>query len=1027
MSLNYGVCLIFTSLLCLTACGADPDDTSCTASQTCVNEIDDDDADEDGILDEADLCPNTPDGATVDLNGCTVVIEIDTDNDGVIDAQDLCPNTLENVQVNANGCAASPATDVLVQAEDYANYHDTTAGNTGGSHHSDDVDIEASQDTGGGFNVGWTAANEWLEYNVTLAAGTFEVSARVASEVSSGRYSIKLDGNQIGTNTVSSTGGWQVFQTHSVGLITVSGGNYSVRIDINGGEFNFNWIKFSPVSFTDADQDGVHDLQDLCPDTAANKEVGTTGCEVVLVLNEVARVNDFLVGGIDSSKPGFALYTFDNDEQTDGSTCDAGCATNWPPVLVTDSAASGAPRLSVITRNDGTLQAAFEGKPLYFYVADTNISDNNGHGVGGVWWLAEIDDNLGDIISLFSDTTALEPVTQFDRGDALVTRLSDRGRDRHAKEDQYQIYDHYLTFYWENRTASIEIVDYVAKGGDTITMNVTTQWKLSETEAENRWWYLGMNTIAQYYDNGTMESTDDLHYSKSRSWNPKDNRAIQVGDRMEFEMSQFLAPGLPRGRHNYYGTTFLYIVGEGIVPWLTRGDFDDKSTEREDSFKIPEAAWLAGHTTLPYMYTNEPDNHFMQMPTNLNFDNAQPFVLGRRIHHTDFVSGQHDESVENGIFPELVGKSGTHYVNSACSKCHVRNGRAAPANIGVPLDKWVFKIGDAAGEPDPDMGRVLQPKNVGINNTNDGEGTVAIESWTEENNLRSPNYSFSRATPDTFSARIAPQLVGLGLLEAIPETQILALADETDTNDDGISGKAQRVLDPVTGETRLGRFGWKAATSSVEHQVAGALNSDMGVMTSVLPSPDCGTNQSLCGNSGTELSDEHLNNLVKYISLLGVRPQRNHDDAAVQLGKTLFTTTDCTSCHTQTFQTSVYHPLAELRDQTIHPYTDMLLHDMGPGLADNLGEGLATGAEWRTTPLWGIGLSACVTGGVTNPTGHQGDEVCTPNHSYLHDGRARSIEEAILWHGGEGLTSKNKYEALPASQKQAMLRFLESL
>jgi len=270
-------------------------------------------------------------------------------------------------------------------------------------------------------------------------------------------------------------------------------------------------------------------------------------------------------------------------------------------------------------------------------------------------------------------------------------------------------------------------------------------------------------------------------------------------------------------------------------------------------------------------------------------------------------------------------------------------------------------------------------------------------------------------------------LVGLGLLEAIPETQILALADETDTNDDGISGKAQRVLDPVSGETRLGRFGWKAATSSVEHQVAGALNSDMGVMTSVLPSPDCGTNQSLCGNSGAELSDEHLNNLVKYISLLGVRPQRNHDDAAVQLGQSLFTTIDCASCHTQTFQTSVYHPFAELRDQTIHPYTDMLLHDMGPGLADNLGEGLATGAEWRTTPLWGIGLSACVTGGVTNPTGHQGDEVCTPNHSYLHDGRARSIEEAILWHGGEGLASKNKYEALPASQKQAMLRFLESL
>ena len=119
--------------------------------------------------------------------------------------------------------------------------------------------------------------------------------------------------------------------------------------------------------------------------------------------------------------------------------------------------------------------------------------------------------------------------------------------------------------------------------------------------------------------------------------------------------------------------------------------------------------------------------------------------------------------------------------------------------------------------------------------------------------------------------------------------------------------------------------------------------------------------------------------------------------------------------------------LAELRDQSIQPYTDLLLHDMGAGLADSLGEGLATGSEWRTAPLWGLGLSACVTGGVTNPTGQQGDEICTPDESYLHDGRARTIHEAILWHGGEGQTANTAYQALNGADKAALEAFLKSL
>jgi CxxC motif-containing protein (DUF1111 family) len=628
----------------------------------------------------------------------------------------------------------------------------------------------------------------------------------------------------------------------------------------------------------------------------------------------------------------------------------------------------------------------------------------------------------GPVVPLYNSSTPLEGAIQFDRGDALVTRISDRARDRHAKESQFQAYDHFLSFYWEHRTASIEIVDYVAKGGNSVRMNVRTQWRLNDTEAENRWFYVGVNTVAEFCDNGTMVVIDDFNYYKERSFNCRENRPIQLEDKLEFEVSQFLDPSVPNGRAPYYGTTYLYIVGRGLVPWEVGGTTPAGGIK--DSDEIPVHARLGGDTTLHDASSNEPHNHFMQMATNLGYDNGQPFVLGRRLHHTSFVNGVHDERPqENPIFGEMVGKAGPRYVNESCADCHVRNGRAAPAPLGQPLTKWVFRVGDAQGNPHPDLGRALQPQTVG---NAASEGTVSIASWNHANGLRSPSYHFSGVVPPRFSARIAPQLVGIGLLEAIPESAILALEDPNDATGNGISGRANRIIDPVTGETRLGRFGWKAGTTSVRHQVANALNVDMGVMTSVLPTPDCGANQTDCATGNAPLSDAHLDDLVKYIALLGVRPQRNYADTAVQNGKAIFTNIGCADCHTPSFQTSPYHPLAELRNQTIYPYTDLLLHDMGPGLADNLGEGDASGAEWRTAPLCGLGLSACVTGGVYNPGG-QGNAVCTPEHSYLHDGRARTIEEAILWHGGEGQASNNNFQALSGADKQDLLRFLESL
>jgi CxxC motif-containing protein (DUF1111 family) len=647
----------------------------------------------------------------------------------------------------------------------------------------------------------------------------------------------------------------------------------------------------------------------------------------------------------------------------------------------------------------------------------------------------------GDLVPLFGDGTMLEHETHYEDGDAIVTRWADRGRDRHGREDNFQSYDHWLPHYWENRTARYMLRDHVAKGGTTIDVSWVTEWKLDKLP-EFRAWYSGRGSVAQYYGNyaprfktegpGTYDIDhnrigDGVQYKYTYTIETNidldgKEHPLAVGQFMEIEASQFLDTP-PTGRDNYYGTVFLYEVGKGgMVPWYTVGTWEDQASERENSHKLDEKGWLGGRTTLPYQYSDEPENHFLEMATNLSDGNGQNFVLGRRVHHTDMIDGHHDESAENEPFTELKGLVGPNYVNSSCDNCHHRNGRAPVADVGVPLDKWVFKIAGADGKQDPLLGSVLQPQGA---NGSAGEGKVSIAQWVEKDGLRSPQYAFAGTKPALFSARIAPQLVGLGLLEAIDEQTILAWEDVNDSNADGISGKAQISADPVTGKKRLGRFGWKAGQSSLTHQIAGALNTDMGVMTSVLPKPDCGSAEQNCGNDkGIELSDEHLGHLIKYVSLLGVRARRDLDDPIALQGEKAFGDIGCASCHIPEMTTGKHHPLAELRDQTIHPYTDLLLHDMGPGLADNLGEREATGAEWRTTPLWSIGLSACVTGGVEGPFQHQ---TCTPHHDYLHDGRARSIEEAILWHGGEAQKSHDAYVALSSADKAAVLKFLESL
>jgi CxxC motif-containing protein (DUF1111 family) len=603
------------------------------------------------------------------------------------------------------------------------------------------------------------------------------------------------------------------------------------------------------------------------------------------------------------------------------------------------------------------------------------------------------------IVPLFNEGTTAEPPATEETADALITRISDRVRDRHARENA--AYDHYLSFYWEERTVSIEFVDRVAKGGKEITVNITSLSPLNNPDF--RCFFRGVNTVAEYYHNVATRPVGKNQYTTTISYNPIERRRLEVGDRMEFEFSPFLvAPS--NGRKNYYGTATLYIVGRGIVPWHGKG-------ERLDSFPLPEKAWLGGHLTLPYQYSREPSERFKQMATNMAPQSGQRFMLGRRLHHTDFGSGKHSDQ-PNPTFKEHAGKLGPGYVARSCIACHVNNGRALAPAAGGPMYQSVVKVAaDTKGTPHPKLGSALQPLSV----TGNPEAGVNLDGYTVIKGtygdgtgytLQKPRYTFTGITPEFYSVRLTPQLVGLGLLEAVSENTVIGLADPGDADQDGVSGRIQVVPDPETGLLRLGRFGYKAAQARVRHQVASALSSDMGVTTGIFDRLD-GESTS----ADPELAADGLANLTRYISTLGVSARRDLLDTGALRGEKLFASAGCVKCHLPRLTTSPYHPLAELRSQQIRPYTDLLLHDMGTGLADNLGEQRASGSEWRTAPLWNIGLTAGVSGG----------------EAYLHDGRARTLAEAILWHGGEGKSAREAFRLMPSPDREALVRFLKSL
>lgn len=418
-------------------------------------------------------------------------------------------------------------------------------------------------------------------------------------------------------------------------------------------------------------------------------------------------------------------------------------------------------------------------------------------------------------------------------------------------------------------------------------------------------------------------------------------------------------------------------------------------------------------------------NAFTFSARNLHPDRKAQFFTGNSFFNENWVAAPASTSARDGLGPLFIARS--------CSACHFKDGRDKAPSHGELSRTLVVRLSlpgkdskDSAPVPEPTYGGQLQTRALpGIR----GETDVRVH-WDEIRGtygdgepyaLRRPRYAFTNEAygvmhPDVrISVRIAPVVIGLGLLEAIPVKTIEGLADPDDRNDDGISGRVNRVWDVSSGKATVGRFGWKAEQPSVRQQVAGAFNDDMGLTSSLFPYENHTVKQSnlvtLASGDSPEVSDEIMNAVVLYSQTLAVPARREIYHPQVQKGERLFRKIGCAACHVPELRTGSRHDLAELNNQTIQPFTDLLLHDLGTGLADGREVFDATGSEWRTPPLWGIGLIKTVNG----------------HTEFLHDGRARNLAEAILWHGGEAERAKERFRNLSKSEREALLRFLESL
>jgi len=423
--------------------------------------------------------------------------------------------------------------------------------------------------------------------------------------------------------------------------------------------------------------------------------------------------------------------------------------------------------------------------------------------------------------------------------------------------------------------------------------------------------------------------------------------------------------------------------------------------------------------------TDATKHAYSKAAANLDVERRGEFSIGNAFFNSPWVTAPATAGARDGLGPLFNARS--------CDACHNNDGRGRPPERDDErLISLVIQFGGAShgqhGEPlgDPHYGANLNPFAIdGV----EAEGTVRISHEEipgqfgdgEQYVLLAPRYQFEDLKygemPATtrFSPRVAPAVMGVGLLESVPEALILEAADPDDQNGDGISGRANRVWDAKQQRMTLGRFGWKANQPDIAHQTAGAFNAEIGMSTSLRPQQNCTNFQFACidapDGGSPEISDEIFAHIVNYQRMLAVPARRSVESKEVAAGAKLFAKAGCTACHRPTLTTAETPDTPWLSKQTIHPYSDLLLHDMGPALADDREDFEASGSEWRTATLWGLGLQQTV----------------NRHTRLLHDGRARDASEAILWHGGEAAKAKEAYRTMSKKDRAALLAFLNSL
>lgn len=433
----------------------------------------------------------------------------------------------------------------------------------------------------------------------------------------------------------------------------------------------------------------------------------------------------------------------------------------------------------------------------------------------------------------------------------------------------------------------------------------------------------------------------------------------------------------------------------------------NQSNDNNDDVSVDTNWQPAGGIATIEATTAQP---FLQIMPNLPSNQLGNVSPGRELFITQWTPAGTGRPLFDGVGPLFNA--------NACSTCHSSEGRKPIfAADGQMSDAILFRLGDANGRAHAFYGEQMQHQSIDTAINTEGHMQYAA---TQAHNGKPAGIKFDFTPTDSnqplgdtaISGRISPQLVGMGLLDLIPEANIIAAADPNDTNEDGISGRIHWVDDGRA--QRIGRFGWKAINSSLRTQNANAMSQDMGLTTPLFMDPNCTVNQPACWTSahgGTpEVTDSALDAVTDFMTALAVPERRIDDLAAFNQGAILFAQTGCASCHTPKQKTGDSIRFPFISQQVIYPYTDLLLHDMGAGLDDGVKEKNAESFEWRTPPLWGIGLVARAS-----------------DARFLHDGRASSLTEAILWHGGEASKAKIRFEQLPEDKKQALLDFLRGI